>query len=168
MIRSLIVAKASNNVIGANNDLIWDLPRDMQFFKDTTTGHPIIMGRRNYDSIPPKWRPLPNRENCIVTRKENFEAEKCLVFRSVEDALDHYKDTDQKVVIIGGGQIYKYALDNDLVDEMFITFIDQEFEGDTLFPEFDESKWDIEVIMESEIDEKNPYSFIVKKYTRKA
>lgn len=168
MIRSLIVAKGKNNVIGANNDLIWDLPRDMQFFKDTTTGHPIIMGRRNYDSIPPKWRPLPNRENCIVTRKENFEAEKCHVFGSVEDALNHYKDSDQKVFIIGGGQIYKYALDHDLVDEMFITHIDQDFEGDTFFPDFDESKWSTEIIMESEIDEKNPYPFIVKKYTRKS
>lgn len=167
MIRSLIVAKAKNNVIGANNDLIWDLPRDMQFFKDTTMGHPIIMGRKNYDSIPPKWRPLPNRENCIVTRKKDFTAEKCLVFSSVEEALEHYQDTNQKVFVIGGGQIYKYALDHQLIDEMYITHIDQEFEGDTFFPEFDESKWNQETIMESEIDEKNPYSFTVIKYTRK-
>ena len=167
MIRSLIVAKAKNNVIGANNDLIWDLPRDMQFFKDSTTGHPVIMGRKNYDSIPPKWRPLPNRENCIVTRKEDFEAENCLVFGSVEAALDHYKNSDQKVFIIGGGQIYKYVIENKLVDEMLITFIDHEFEGDTFFPEFDESEWNAEVIMTSEIDEKNPYPFIVKRFTRK-
>lgn len=167
MYRSLIVAKAKNNVIGANNDLIWDLPRDMQFFKDQTTGHPIIMGRRNYDSIPPKWRPLPNRENCIVTRRENFQAEGCLIFGSVESALEHYEDQDGKVFIIGGGQIYKYAIENNLVDEMLITFIDHEFEGDTYFPDFDESNWNSEIIMTSEIDEKNPYSFIVKRFTRK-
>jgi dihydrofolate reductase len=167
MIRSLIVAKAKNNVIGANNDLIWDLPRDMKFFKDQTNGHPVIMGRRNYDSIPPKYRPLPNRENCIVTRKENFKAEGCLVFGSVEDALDHYKNTDQKVFVIGGGQIYKYAIENDLIDEMLITYIDQEFDGDTFFPEFDESNWNSEIIMTSDIDEKNPYAFKVKKFTRK-
>lgn len=167
MIRSLIVAKAKNNVIGANNDLIWDLPKDMKFFKDTTNGHPIIMGRRNYDSIPPKWRPLPNRENCIVTRKEGFQAEKCLVFGSIEAALDNYNDKEGKLFVIGGGQIYKYAIENDLVDEMLITHIDQDFEGDTFFPNFDESNWNIETIMTSEIDEKNQYAFEVKKYTRK-
>lgn len=167
MIRSLIVAKAKNNVIGANNDLIWDLPKDMQFFKDTTFGHPVIMGRRNYDSIPPKYRPLPNRENCIVTHKKDFKADKCLVFNSLENALDHYKDQEGKVFVIGGGQIYKYAIDNNLVDEMLITYIDHEFEGDTYFPDFDTSNWHEETIMTSEIDEKNHYAFAVKKFTRK-
>ena len=125
------------------------------------------MGRRNYDSIPEKWRPLPDRENCVVTRKKNFKASGCLVFESLEEALQNYEDQEGKLFVIGGGQIYKYAIENDLVDEMLITFIDHAFEGDTYFPEFDESLWESEIIMTSEIDEKNPYSFTVKKFTRK-
>ena len=113
MIVSLIVAVSENKVIGKDNDLVWNLPTDMKFFKDTTKNHFVIMGRRNYESIPSKFRPLPNRTNVIVSRQEKLEAEGCIVVDSIEKAIELAKVAkDQEPFIIGGGQIYKYAIDN--------------------------------------------------------
>ena len=88
MVVSLIVAVSENKVIGKDNDLVWHLPTDMKFFKDTTKGHFVIMGRRNYESIPHKYRPLPNRTNVIVTRQDDYKAEGCLLVNSVEEAIE--------------------------------------------------------------------------------
>ena len=165
----LIVAKASNDVIGKNNDLIWHLPADMRFFTQTTKGHIVIMGRRNWDSIPLKFRPLSERINVVVTRNPDFKDEGCVVFHSIEAAIEHYQKTDatRDIFIIGGGQIYNHSLEKDLVDEMFVTHIDQAFEGDTWFPEIEETKWTKEEVLSHLKDEKNAYSFTVYKYTRK-
>ena len=162
----LIVAKSTNNVIGKDNDLIWHLPADMKFFSETTKGNIVVMGRKNWESIPDKYRPLPERLNLVVTRNENFEAAGCEAFQSVEEALDKYKDDPRDIYIIGGGQIYAYALKNNLVEEMLITEIDHEFDGDTFFPPFDETKWKISHLVTKEKDEKNPYSFSIWKYTK--
>lgn len=167
----LIVAKAANNVIGKDNDLIWHLPADMRFFTETTKGHIVVMGRKNWDSIPLKYRPLSQRENAVITRNKEFSHEDCTVFHSVEESIAYYKSnlekySNQDIYIIGGGQIYAHSLDNDLLDDLYITFIDHDFDGDTFFPEFDESKWNKECIMKHEIDEKNAYPFEVYHYTK--
>lgn len=154
--------------IGKNNDLMWHLPADMNFFKETTKNQIVVMGRRNYDSIPEKYRPLPNRLNVILTRNIEFQAENCLVFNSLKDCLTHFEnENERKVFIIGGGEIYKMALDANCLDEMFITDVDGVFDADTFFPEFDEIEWKVEVLSEQKIDEKHSHGFIIKKYTRK-
>ena len=114
---SLIVAMDRSRGIGKNNDLMWHLPKDMNFFKTSTENQIVVMGRKNYDSIPEKYRPLPNRENVILTRNASFTANGCRVFNSLSDALNAYENQSDKVVfIIGGGEIYKLALDQELVD----------------------------------------------------
>lgn len=142
MIVSLIVAKAENNAIGKDNDLIWHLPDDMAFFKNTTKGRYVIMGRKNFDSIPPKYRPLPGRPNIIVTSNNSFKAENCDVVNSIEEAILLAKKAGEKeAFVIGGGQIYKYALEKNLIDKLYITFVHESFEADVFFPEIDWKKW---------------------------
>ena len=109
---SLIAAVSRNNVIGKNNNLIWHLPKDMKFFKDTTQGHHVIMGRKNFESIPHKYSPLPNRTNIIITRQNNYLAKGCIVVNSIKEALEIAKQKGEKeAFIIGGGEIYKLALE---------------------------------------------------------
>lgn len=164
----LIVAKGANDVIGKDNDLIWHLPADMRFFTQTTKGHIVIMGRRNWDSIPLKYRPLSERINVVITRNKNFSHPDCAVFNTLENAIDYYKSTSEKdIFIIGGGQIYDHSVANDLVDEMLITFIDEDFDGDTWFPKIDDSKWTKECVLSQLKDEKNAYNFKVWKYSKR-
>jgi len=160
---SLIVAVSQNGVIGKDNDLIWHLPKDMKFFKDTTMGHHVIMGRKNFESIPHKYRPLPNRTNVIITRNSDYKAEGCLVVNSVEEALKVAESNgENEAFIIGGGQIYKLAVDADLVDRIYLTRIHHSFDGDTFFPELNPD-W-IELKREDYFKDDNhkyDYSFIV-------
>src|SRR3954471_6943606 len=108
---SIIVACSENNVIGANNSLIWHLPADMKFFKEKTTGHCIITGRKNYESIPEKFRPLPNRTNIVITRQSDYSAPGASVVNSLEAALEKAKATgDEEIFIIGGAEIFNQAL----------------------------------------------------------
>tara|TARA_B100001287_G_scaffold37027_2_gene26438 strand:- start:5221 stop:5730 length:510 start_codon:yes stop_codon:yes gene_type:complete len=163
---SLIVAMDKNRGIGKNNDLMWHLPNDMRFFKDTTVNHIVVMGRKNYDSIPEKYRPLPNRRNVILTRNSNFKAKDCDVFNSLDDALGAYEYGSEKTIfIIGGGQIYALALAQEVVDEMYITYVDGDYDADTFFPEFDESKWRKELVLKQEKDDRHKNSFEVFRYT---
>lgn len=165
---ALIVAMDLERGIGRDNDLMWHLPNDMQFFKDTTKGEIVVMGRKNYDSIPDKYRPLPGRQNVVLTRTEGFQAEGCEVFNTLEDCLAFYKDeTERRVFIIGGGQIYKLALEAGIVDVMYITHINHKYGADTFFPEFDLKEWKVENIMNQEVDEKHGASFGVMKYTKR-
>lgn len=164
---ALIVAMDSERGIGKNNDLMWHLPRDMQFFKETTSGQIVVMGRKNYESIPERFRPLPNRENCVLTRNQGYIADNCNIFFSLEQCLAHYKDeTDRTVFIIGGGQIYKEALELGSVDVMFISYVDKSYGADTFFPEFDENNWSKEEVLRQEIDEKHEASFVTIKWTK--
>ena len=160
---SLIVAVSQNGVIGKDNDLIWHLPKDMKFFKDTTMGHHVIMGRKNFESIPHKFRPLPNRTNIVITRQSDYKAEGSIVVNSVEEALKVAKSNkENEAFIIGGGQIYKIALEKNLVDRIYLTRIHCSFEGDTFFPELN-SDW-IELKREDYFKDDNhkyDYSFIV-------
>ncbi len=165
---SLIVAAAENKAIGKDNDLIWHLRDDLRYFSDTTKAHHVIMGRMNYDSIPDKYRPLPNRTNIVVTRNKSFVAEDCIVVNSIQEGLEIAKENgDEEAFVIGGGQIYKTALDEDLLDKLYITYVHESFDADVYFPEYDKSKW----VKTSEIfhptDEKHEYSFTYVTYDKK-
>jgi dihydrofolate reductase len=165
---ALIVAMDNERGIGKNNDLMWRLPADMKFFKETTSGHIVVTGRTNYDSIPERFRPLPNRENAVLTRNSDYEAPGAVVFSSLEACLKHYeKETQRTVFIIGGGQIYREAIGLDCVDEMYITHVNHSYGADTFFPDFDEPAWQEETVFEQEADEKHAVSFGVKKYTKR-
>jgi dihydrofolate reductase len=162
----LVVAVAKNNVIGKDNQLVWHLRDDMKFFKELTTGHIILSGRKNYESIPEKFRPLPNRLNCIVTRNESYYAPNCKIFRSIQSWYDAYKDDERELFIIGGGELYKQALDDDIVDVMYITHVNASPEGDTFFPNFDAKQWIGSTLMKCEKNERNEYDFEIVKYTK--
>jgi dihydrofolate reductase len=165
---SLIVAMDCDRGIGRNNDLMWHLPADMKFFRETTTGHIVVMGRKNYESIPERFRPLPNRENVVLSRSEQYKAEGCLVFTSLEACLDHYgSETDRTVFIIGGGQIYREALKSGCVTEMYITHVDASFDADTFFPDFTIADWSVEEIAKYPADEKHEAGFVIQKYTKR-
>jgi dihydrofolate reductase len=166
---ALIVAMDSERGIGKNNDLMWHLPKDMKFFKDTTQGQIVVMGRKNYDSIPEKYRPLPNRLNVVLTRNENFHAPNCLVFHSLEECLTYFKEESERIVfIIGGGEIYRMALESDILDEIYITHVQKRYEAETFFPSFEEEKWESQILFEQDKDAQHDAAFTVKKYTRKA
>ena len=156
---SLIVAASENGVIGKDNNLIWHLPKDMRFFKETTMGHHVIMGRKNFESIPHKFRPLPNRTNVVITRKTAYKADDCMVVNSVEAALHIAKQNgEEEAFIIGGGQIYKLALEANLVEKVYLTKVYHSFEGDTFFPVLNEDWKEISRV-QNQADEKHLYSF---------
>lgn len=159
---SIIVAVAKNGVIGKDNQLIWHLPKDLQFFKKTTDGHIIVMGRNTLESLPCK---LPNRIHWVVTHNQDYQPpyEGVEVFHSVEEVQKAAKD--KHVYIIGGAQIYKQFID--VVDELLVTEIDQEFEGDVTFPTIDRTKFEKVASVEGEVDEKNPWPFAFVTYRRK-
>ena len=165
---ALIVAMDLEKGIGRDNDLMWHLPNDMKFFKDTTKGEIVVMGRKNYDSIPEKYRPLPGRENVVLTRTEGFKADDCQVFNSLDACMNFYKnETERTIFIIGGGQIYKRALESGIIDEMYITHINHKYGADTFFPDFDLKEWTVETIVNQEIDDKHKASFGVIKYSKR-
>ena len=164
---SLIVAVAENGVIGKNNDLIWNLPKDMRFFKETTIGHHVIMGRKNFESIPERFRPLPNRTNVVITRQSNYQAEGCVVVNSLEAALEVAQENgDKEPFIIGGGQIYKLALKGNLVDKIYLTKVHQAFDGDTFFPKLS-VEWQEISREDHEADEKHACGFSIISYIKR-
>jgi dihydrofolate reductase len=150
---SLIVAMASNRVIGRDNTLPWHLPGDLPRFKRITMGHPIIMGRRNYESIS---RVLPGRANIIITRQRDYHVAGATVCYSFDDALTHCAGDDEAFVI-GGAEIYRLALPR--VERMYMTLIHQPVEGDVLFPEYDEAAF-VEVERE-DVAEPIAHSYVV-------
>lgn len=125
---TLIAACSNNRVIGKDNQLIWHVPGDLKRFKELTTGHNILMGRKTFESI---GKPLPNRRNIIITRDRNYHQESCFVYNSLEEALEIYRTTD--LFVIGGAEIYKQTLG--YADAIELTLIDKDFEGDAYFPE---------------------------------
>ena len=162
---SLIVAVGLNNEIGKNNTLIWHLPADMKFFKEKTTGHCIITGRKNYESIPLKFRPLPNRTNIVITRQTNYDAPGAIVVDSLETGINKAKTiSDGEIFIIGGGDIFKQSLH--LVDTIYLTRIDHSFEADVFFPEINWKEWKEVSKVKGVRDEKNPYDFTFYVYKK--
>lgn len=154
----IIAAIAKNNALGKNNDLIWHLPADLKRFKKITSGHYIIMGRNTFESI---GKPLPNRTTIIITRNKNYFKDGCLIANSLEQALD-MAEGEQQVFVIGGAQIYKYAMQHNLVDTLDITLVHHEFEADVYFPKIDTDIWEQVEIENFTADEKNKldYSFV--------
>src|ERR1700749_4336416 len=158
MIVSQIAAVSENHVIGKNNQLLWHMPEDLKHFKNTTSGHTVIMGRKTFDSV---GKPLPRRRNIVITRQQ-ITIEGCEVVNSIEAALALCAGEDE-VFIVGGAEIYKQSLH--LTDRIYLTIIHHYFEGDSFFPEIDKAEWK-EVSCENfEPDSKNNlhYSFITLK-----
>lgn len=154
----MIAAMGKNRVIGKDNDMPWHLPADLQHFKKTTLGSPIIMGRKTYDSI---GRPLPGRLNIILSRNTKLEIEGCSVVNSLDKALDLARQTDAtEIFITGGAHLYDTFLEE--ADRLYITLIDEEFEGDTYFPDYTQLNWKEVAKEDHTADDKNPhaYSFV--------
>jgi len=151
---SAIVAMSLNRVIGKNNQLPWKISEDLKRFKTITTGHPIVMGRKTFESI---GRVLPHRENIIISRQMGYRVEGAQVVQSLEGALELCKGKTDEVFIIGGAEIYRLALSQ--TDRLYLTLIHQEIEGDAFFPEFARSEF-TEVSREDHQDP-IPYSFLV-------
>ncbi len=163
---SMIAAVGKNRVIGKDNDLIWHLPDDMAYFMKTTTGHIVIMGRKNFESIPDKYRPLPNRTNIIITRQDDYVAPGTEIVHSIEEALESARNADQEeVFIIGGGEIYSLGLPYS--DLLYLTEIDESFDGDAFFPEVDFSEWDEISRIHHPKDDRHKYSFDFVIYRRR-
>ena len=144
---SIIAAIGKNNELGKDNDLIWHLPNDLRFFKETTTGKTIIMGRRTFESLP---RMLPNRHHIVLSSSTDFP-EEVEVYKELKDLLEAYKDTNEELFVIGGASIYKLFIDYS--DKLYLTEIDAECkDADAYFPEFDKSLYDKEIIKENSDD----------------
>ena len=158
---SLVVAAAKNNVIGRDGELPWHLPDDLRHFKRLTTGKPIIMGRRTFESI---GRPLPDRHNIVMTRDPDYAAAGCDVVTSVSDALKLAGD-DSEVMVIGGGQVYLDFLHR--ADRIYMTRVQAEIDGDTYFPEIDPNEWQLVSSEHHDADEKNAYAFEMMVFERR-
>ena len=163
MIISLLVAAAENNAIGKNNQLLWSLPNDMKFFKNTTWGMAVIMGRKTYQSVD---KPLPGRFNIVITRQADWKAEGVIVYKNLQGALKKASETNcNEVFVIGGGEIYKWAID--IADKIYITRVHASFDADTFFPVVDESKWQLTSNKDFEVDEKHKYAYSFQVWERK-
>lgn len=155
MIISLIVAVAKNNVIGKDNKLMWHLPADLKHFKEITMGHHIIMGRKTFEAI---GKALPGRTSIIITRQKGYVATDCLAVKSLEEAIKVAKmNNDDEAFIIGGGEIYKLAMN--IADKIYLTVIRGSFEGDTFFPVINKKKWEEIARKEFSADERNKYNY---------
>lgn len=162
----MIAAMGSNRVIGKDNDIPWHLPNDFKYFKETTKGHHVLMGRKNWESLPPSFKPLPGRPNVIITRQSAYDAKGGQVVQSLDQALDIARqNNEEEAFIIGGGEIYRMGLDR--ADKIYLTEINQSFEGQVTFPEFNKSVWLEESRTHHPADDKHKYSFDFVVYSRK-
>ena len=150
---SIIVAIDENKAIGKDNQLLWHLPNDLKFFKKTTSGHPIIMGRKTFDSI---GKPLPNRKNIIISRNKDLKIEGAEVYPSLTAALKSVEE-ENEVFIIGGAEIYKQALPTS--DKIYLTQVHHQFEADTYLDGFDQGDWETVLKEDHFKDEKHLYNY---------
>lgn len=158
---SIIVAIARNGVIGDKNSLLWHIKEDMRFFRTTTSGHAVVMGRKTFESLGSK--PLPKRTNIVITRADR-EFDGALTAHSLEEAIAMAAG-DEEIFIIGGAQIYAEALR--LADRIYITYVDCDYEGDTSFPEVDYSQWKLVASEGHERGEEYEYPFEFRTYDRR-
>ena len=159
---SLIVAMDQNRVIGKDNDLPWRIPSDLKYVKKITYGHPIILGRKNFDSI---GRALPGRRNIILTRDNALSIDNCEMAHCIQDVFDMCQH-EEEIFIFGGEQIYHMFMP--YVEKMYITKIHHEFDGDTYFPDIDFNKWDETSVTKGVIDNQNPYTYYYHVYEKRA
>jgi len=152
---SLIAAMDRNRVIGVDNTLPWHLPADLKYFKAVTMGKPILMGRKTYESI---GRPLPGRENIILSRQSHFVARGCTVVCSLKKALAYAEELGaEELMVIGGAQLYASVLP--MADRLYITQVDTEVEGDAFFPEINHCQWTELDWQQNTADDKNAYNY---------
>ena len=159
---TLVAAIASNNVIGKENSLPWNIPEDLKRFKQMTSGHTILMGRKTFDSI---GRPLPNRQNIVMTKDKNFEQEGIKVINDFDEALELIKESNEDIFVIGGSKIYE--LFEPVANSLAITRILKDFEGDAFFPDINWDLWQIEK-EEKFFDEKSNIECKLIEYSKKA
>ncbi len=159
---TIIAAASENNALGKDNQLVWHLPDDFKRFKNLTSGHYIVMGRKTFESFP---KPLPNRTHIIITRQNDYEVpEGCLVASSLQHAIQ-LCPKNEEVFIIGGGEIYKQSIE--IADTIDLTRVHTTIEADTFFPEIDETKWKLVFEEFHSKDEKHDYDFTFLTYIRK-
>lgn len=161
---SIIVATSLNHAIGKDNQLLWNLPADLKFFKTTTMGCPVVMGRKTFQSI---GRTLPGRKNVVITRDKNFNSDNqfdILVVGSVDEALVKLH-SEKEVFIIGGGEIYQQSMD--AADTIYLTLVNTVIEADVYFPEIDKTKFDLVWEEKHVADEKNKFDYTFQKFDRK-
>lgn len=151
-----VVAMDDNRLIGRDNDLPWRLPDDMRWFRERTMGKPCIMGRKTYDSLPARFRPLPGRLNIVVTRNPGYEAPGALVAHSIEDALPAAGEVDE-IIIVGGSALFKKLMP--VVDRLYLTRVHGVAEGDVYFPEYNAGEWRELFREEHPADERHAYAF---------
>jgi len=159
---AIIVAMTKDNVIGAGNDIPWYCPADLQYFKRTTLGSPVLMGRKTYQSL--KIKPLPGRKNIIVTRNPELVCEGCEVVTSLESGLQLASD-EENLFVIGGADIYKQSMS--IAEQLYITYVDVKVEGDRFFPQVDLSEWNLAQEKTYLADEKNHHNMVFKVFSRR-
>jgi dihydrofolate reductase len=153
---SLIVAASTNNVIGKDNQLLWSLPNDMKFFKNTTWAMPVLMGRKTYESL---GKPLPGRLNIVITRQKDWKAEGVTIVNSLEAAIKTAEAADYKeAFIIGGGEIFKESM-HSIADRIYLTRVDAVLDGDAFFPELDTKQWKMVSEDSRAADAKHAFSY---------
>jgi len=159
----LVVAASANNAIGKNNQLLWHLPNDLKFFKNTTWGFPVIMGRKTFEAVN---KPLPGRTNIVITRKPGWKAEGALTALGLEDAIQKAAETNaRQIFIIGGGEIYTQSMP--MANIIYLTRVHAELEADTFFPVIDESEWMLVSNDDFPSDEKHVYAYSFQVWERK-
>lgn len=157
---SLIVAMGKNNEIGLNNEMPWHLPNDLRYFKEKTTGHVILMGRKTYESI---GKPLPNRKSIVLTRQDIELPTEVEIIRDISE-IQQIAQQHEQVFIIGGAEVYRQTIT--IADELFVTQINESFEADTFFPDINKSEWEIVSSEEGLRDENNDYDYTFIQYKR--
>ncbi|KNB61748.1 dihydrofolate reductase [Chryseobacterium sp. Hurlbut01] len=158
---TIVVAMGEKNEIGSDNQLLWHLPKDLKHFKELTSGHPIIMGRKTYESI---GKALPNRTNIVVSRKKDWFQEGVLIVGSIKEAVKFAKKIDENIFIIGGGNIYEQTME--IADRLEVTLVKTQLKADTFFPKINSKIWKLSEEICHEKDEKNQYDFCFQMYER--
>ncbi len=170
MILSIIAAIGRNNELGKGNELLWHMPADMKHFRETTSGHPVIMGRKTFESLGvgndgTPGKPLPNRRNVVITRNMDYKKEGVEIVYALPVALKLFEESKEEVFIIGGSEIYRQALP--FADKLYITKIDgEEKEADAHFPEIRNTEWEETYSEPHEADDKNPFAYTFFVYKR--
>jgi dihydrofolate reductase len=159
---NIIVAMSNNSVIGKNNTLPWHLPTDLKYFKDTTNGHTVVMGRKCWESIPEKYRPLPNRKNIVVSRNKDYVAKGAIVINDLEQILSSNENNLEQIFIIGGSELYKEAFK--YANKLFLTQIFQDVDGDIILEGLNSKDWCL--YEGSEIYEENGFKFRFELYQK--
>ncbi len=160
---SLIVAASENNAIGKDNQLLWNLPNDLKFFKNKTWGMVVIMGRKTFEAVN---KPLQGRVNIVITKQENWKTENVWVAKDLDDALKQAASTNCKeIFVIGGGEIYKQSMM--IAERIYMTRVHVDLHGDTFFPVIDKTKWQLIENFDFVADEKHAYNYSFQTWDKK-